>query len=191
MALVGLKHDEYRYSPSLVAFYWFIKDGKFNPESFNEIYKGSFDFTKMVWGDMKGERWKDFDTVVDRLNAPELVDYYINTNITYNYKSGSTRTPYSVFSWKLGDCDDLASFGHKALKRAGYKTFGRRAYNGPGDAHIGLGLEKGDGTYFLVVDFSRRYGGKNRMSGPYNEIIEIDRMLGYGTRYSGRESFQF
>ena len=84
----------------------------------------------------KGYRWKDFDTVVERLNAPELVDYYINDNITYKYAKGSTNSPEYVFSKRLGDCDDLAGFGDRPLSKAGYNTFGRRVYNGPGDAHI-------------------------------------------------------
>ena len=38
---------------------------------------------------LKRTRWIDFNTVVDRLNAPELVAYYEKTHFYYkNYRSG-------------------------------------------------------------------------------------------------------
>ena len=133
-------------------------------------------------------RWNNFDTVVDRLNSPELVDYWINSNIVYKYFKGNTRSATSVFKSKIGDCDDLANFGRVALSRGGYSVFGRRVYNGPDDAHIGLATKLEDGSYSLLIDFSR---GGNTKRGPFKTLKEVDSALGYGNRYFGREYCTF
>ena len=51
-----------------------------------------------------GLRWKNFNEIVDRLNSPELLDYYINENITYaHYAGGFHRAPRSVIKERYGD----------------------------------------------------------------------------------------
>ena len=72
-------------------------------------------------------RWKDFPAVVDRINAPELVDYY--TENTFHYKAytsdfGSARL---AFRRKGGNCVEIEAFQRYCLKRAGYKAFRLRA----------------------------------------------------------------
>jgi hypothetical protein len=182
-----------QYCSPLQALFWLAEKEEFD-EANNPLKYGVSDtdimlLTKKAWGDMKGPRWKNFNEVTTRLNSPKLFDHYINSNIRYSYDPGSTTIPHSVFSNKVGDCDDVAGFGHYVLQKAGYNTFGRRAYNSRNDAHIGLGLKsKEDGKYYLVVDF-KRFG--NWMSGPYDSIIGIDRKLGYGTKYSGSQPFSF
>ena len=73
------------------------------------------------------ERWGDFDTVVDRLNAPELIDYYEKDNFTYDYyTSGRNHTPESspklIFKNKFGNCDAYSTFTTHCLKKAGYNA---------------------------------------------------------------------
>ncbi|NQV00472.1 MAG: hypothetical protein HQ538_07065 [Parcubacteria group bacterium] len=73
------------------------------------------------------KKWGDFDTVVDRLNAPELIDYYEKNNFTYDYYiSGRNHMPDSspklVFKRKSGNCDAYSTFTTYCLKRSGYKA---------------------------------------------------------------------
>jgi hypothetical protein len=122
-------------------------------------------------------QWEDFNAVVDRLNSPELLDYYIDTNITYYHKiPGYHRSPRSVLKSRYGDCDDLAYFGRLVLTKAGYDVFGRIVGNQSGYCHIGLGVKLEDGSYLLAVNFSFT----NYMRGPYKTILELDKALGYG-----------
>jgi hypothetical protein len=120
-------------------------------------------------------RWEDFNAVADRLNSPELLDYYIDTNITYDHKIPRYhRSPRSVLKSRYGDCDDLAYFGRFVLTKAGYDVFGRIVGNKP--CHIGLGVKLEDGSYLLAVSFSNT----NYMSGPHKTMLELDKRLGYG-----------
>lgn len=186
------------YCSPLQALLWIAEKEKFDESNNPLSYYGDTNIGRIIllvekaWGDMEGPRWKDIHEVAARLNSPELLDFYIDKNIEFSPAPWPTRTPRSVFSNKVGDCDDLANFGHLVLKKAGYKTFGRMAYNPDNlaDGHIGLGLKSEDGKYYLAVDFRR---GGNLMSGPYDSIIEIDRTLGYNSRprYNARESFKF
>jgi hypothetical protein len=72
----------------------------------------------------KDPRWTDYKEVLDRLNSPELVDFYLQTKIGYE-DAGSTRGAYLLFKTKAGYCIDAALFAVEALKRAGYQTFMR------------------------------------------------------------------
>ena len=140
-------------------------------------------------GPSSDPRWGDIDAILERLNAPELLDFYINKNITYAHHVPSFhRSPRSVIREKYGDCDDVAYFGKKVLTKAGYDVFGRSFDLDSWPNHIGLGVKLKDGTYLLAVHFGR---GGNHMSGPYKTLLELDRALGYGTRYMTRDSFFF
>lgn len=211
ITLDGLTLDQYRYSPSLQAFLWLIVDGKFDADSFERDYArsltllaekmgrdelfwlgcrtnypNSFYFTFAVWGDMEGPRWKDFGSVVDRLNAPELVHHYVNINSNFIYERGRNQIPSETFRFKTGQCISAAVFGEYCLKMAGYKAF-IRSVNWPGDPyttdHTGSGIVLEDGSYLLVIDFGP---SGNRMSGPHKEVSDLDLQIAHGHRIIGR-----
>lgn len=134
----------------------------------------------------KNLRWRDFNVVVERLNAPELLDYYLRNRFTYNHVRVQPHAPKTTFSRKWGDCDDLAIFGLHVLRRAGYRTFGRFVHYNPGHrGHVGAGIRTEDGSYLLVVDFSDL---GNLMSGPYTDILDVDRTLSRGSH--GRSVYE-
>ncbi len=168
-------NSEYRYSSPLQALLWGYLDGHFK-EGENPLknYKGVIDFINPIWGNMESPRWKDFDTVMDRLNSPELVDHWINSNISY--KRGNTQRSSTTFKRKIGQCLCLGYLGTEALKRAGYKTFLRHVAWGPWGTHDhgGGGIILDDGRYLLVIDFNPN---GNKISGPYNDIKELDSKL--------------
>ncbi|MBM4322626.1 MAG: hypothetical protein FJ115_03615 [Deltaproteobacteria bacterium] len=174
------KHDRNRYSPFLEAFFWWVLDGKFNAEDFPRVYNDKLSFIKMVWGSMLGPRWKTFNRVVNRLNTPELLDYYINRN--FKYEHGKNQTSQDTFFLKNGQCISLAVFGEHVLKKAGYKTFIRSVKWGIDpyhDDHTGSGVILENGSYLLVIDFGP---SGNRISGPYNSIDLVDKQLARGRK---------
>ena len=135
-------------------------------------------------------RWNDPKAIIDRLNAPELLDFYINRNIEYKFVIGCVhRSPSRIIKYRYGDCDDLAYFGKKALSKSGYDVFGRIVGDRNISCHIGLVIRFEDESYVLAVDF--RSDSHNHMSGPYKTLLEVDQSLGYGSRYRQRGRFNF
>ena len=72
---------------------------------------------------LQNKRWKNFKTVVDRLNAPELIHYYIIKN--FNFETGVALSPKKTFLEKTGNSHSLALLGQLFLKNNGYQTFVR------------------------------------------------------------------
>lgn len=133
-------------------------------------------------------RWSSYTEIVERLNAPELLDFYIDHNIKYYHRIPNFhRSGRSIIKEGYGDCDDLANFGRIILSKAGYDVFGRIVGNGRSSVHIGLGLKLDDGSYLLAVNLI----DSNNLSGPYSTILELDRALGFGPSYPSREYFYF
>lgn len=67
-------------------------------------------------------RWKNFETVVDRLNAPELIDFYGKKFIEYDYYLGSKKSNKEVFISKAANCSDHSEFNTFVLNRSGYRA---------------------------------------------------------------------
>jgi hypothetical protein len=73
--------------------------------------------------------WSNYNEVLDRLNSPELVDYYVRNQIDYaNYweilgYSGNVGSPHYVFKYKKGDCLYISAFVVEALRRNGYSAW--------------------------------------------------------------------
>ena len=135
----------------------------------------------MVNSTNQDSRWTDFEIVVDRLNSPDLLHYYIKKNITYRKNRTNSHTPKHTFSHNWGDCDDLAVFGDYILRKGGYKSYMRYVHWTPDNrGHVGVVIKLEDGRYFLVVDFTS-WG--NKMAGPYTNISEVDEKLSGGHNY--------
>lgn len=81
-------------------------------------------------------RWSDFGVVVDRLNSPELVDYYERKNFNYADFRGRNDS-YDVFTRKYGDCVAISLFTEYCLSRAGYKAYIIRVVSPSGRAPSG------------------------------------------------------
>jgi hypothetical protein len=72
-------------------------------------------------------RWKDFDIVTDRLNAPELVDYYERKRFSYHFEgAASAGGPSIAFKNNGGACINITTFTVYCLVKGGYKASDRR-----------------------------------------------------------------
>jgi len=70
-------------------------------------------------------RWEDFNLVTDRLNSPELLDYYERHVISYKYQSGYGEGPEEarrVFNNKFGHCAQVTAFTVYVLRKASYEA---------------------------------------------------------------------
>jgi hypothetical protein len=130
-----------KYCSPLQAVFWLIEDGKIEDINIVEysqkilIYEAWLK-TGFEYNDEKG-RWQDFGIVTDRLNSPELIEFYIRWDFTHcsREKVGKSKcppqTPYTIFKYKKGNGEDLSYFAVHCLKKAGYKAkfirvFGRK-----------------------------------------------------------------
>jgi hypothetical protein len=70
-------------------------------------------------------RWGNYDTVVERLNSPELLDYYERHVIGYKHRPGYGEGPEEasrVFRNKYGHCAQVTAFTVYILQKAGYEA---------------------------------------------------------------------
>ena len=81
---------------------------------------------KIIKNALKDDRrWNDFDTVIARLNAPELIDYYERQRIRYHYEplhGEDFGEVLYVFINNRGHCAMITAFTEYCFKKAGYKA---------------------------------------------------------------------
>jgi predicted transglutaminase-like cysteine proteinase len=115
------KDDIERLNSKVNDFKKYLKADSFEDKNIFKKYKGV-------------DKWNDFTVVVDRLNSPELIDYYERKNFCYDWErfSGAIRSArgsreygydmYYLFRTKCGVCTDFAAFTHYCLARSGYRA---------------------------------------------------------------------
>jgi hypothetical protein len=73
----------------------------------------------------KNPRWTDFNEVTERLNAPELIDYYERNRFHYvDWKSlpSPSVSPEYVFEHNKGECVSITGFTVYCLLKGGYEA---------------------------------------------------------------------
>lgn len=125
-----LKEDRMEYSKLLQR----VGDSKFWEYIFIDYNKKPEMFTDQARKTMKDAlnkniswRWKGFDVVTTRLNAPKLIDYYTKNNFHYKAYTSDFGSARLAFRRKGGNCVEIEAFQRYCLKRAGYKAFRLRA----------------------------------------------------------------
>ncbi len=102
----------------------------------------------------KNHYWSDFNTVVDRLNAPELVNYYEQAEIVWVDWRTLPKWPVSpwyVFKKGQGDCTAIADFTALCLTRAGYRAYEYKvAPTRPVDNHHSICIFYVDGIKYVM-----------------------------------------
>ena len=126
-----------KFCTPLQALYWLALDDKLEQIDISNYtligllnqawYKSGFEY------DGTG-RWDDFSDVTERLNSPELVDYYVSRNFTYKKITlGSIddyKNPYSIFRYKHGRCWLFTAFSTYCFKKAGYQANAITVFHG-------------------------------------------------------------
>ncbi|MGD8701627.1 MAG: hypothetical protein PVG51_10360 [Desulfosarcina sp.] len=132
-----------------------------SPGKFDHKY-ASFDIIEKKHTD----RWKNHNTVFDRLNAPELIHFFIYYN--FFYEPNEYNSPKKTFYYKFGNSKSLAKLGQLLLKKSGYKTFFIciKDQSSPcRKEHSGAGIIDKNGKYILVVDIPKG----RRIVGPFDK----------------------
>jgi hypothetical protein len=172
--------DHRKYCTPLQAVYWLLEDKR--EERVNQIL-ADYDLKKLLsyaWLSDKylqehpelqatfHKRWDDFDTVVDRLNSPELIDYYEKRYFKYiHYLSGKASATL-IFTTKEGNCDAYSAFTLHCLGKAGYNAW---MLNPP--RHWTVVLKNTDGKYY-ALDNARRVNGKwIGYMGPFDDMKDL------------------
>jgi len=131
----GSKTNPYILTHSLdLAGYYLLKKTD-DPEAFE--YGGDDNDSNFMH--IKTRRWGNFKDVVDRLNAPVLIDFYERHNLRYDYYLGARRSNRTVFESKRANCVDTTQLTVYCLQRAGYRAEGLSVPpegRTPADAHL-------------------------------------------------------
>jgi len=113
---------------------------------------------------LKEEEWEDFNTVVERLNAPKLIHYYTSHAFTFYFAGFVPKeTPASaIFYNKKGACYEYALFIEFCLDKAGYKA---HIYNIPHLPHKIVGCFDVDNKWYKI--------DRKGISGPFETEREF------------------
>ena len=132
-----------------------LSQGMYNLELIKAYKKKKSAFTKgarSIFESAMDQRWEDFDEVTDRLNAPELIDYYERKLFRYvrwyNLPYYPVTSRY-VFTHNEGECVSITQFTIYCLKKAGYWAIELRlpGHNAPFHA---VCLFKMDGEKYIM-----------------------------------------
>jgi hypothetical protein len=162
MYKVGLP-DIRRYCSPLQAIFWLSEDGQLQ-EIKNLIANYSLrQLLQTAWNYDHDGRWQDFQKVIERLNSPELVDYYERTRIHYDYISGHREDMSEVgyvFAYNKGHCAQITAFTVHILTKNGYKAWRRiianQRHTSPKGNHHRVCVFEANGKKF-VMDNGRGY----------------------------------
>ena len=145
-----------------------------NPAYFSEKSKEIIKESLRV--DLNYLRWKDFDTVVDRLNDPELIQYWINGNLTYVHEPiNYGQSPKQTFERRTGDCEDFAIFSVYCYNRCGYNSLvvtNVWAYHPGNNEGHSIGALKEENRYYIIGD-----SNFENIIGPFKSYLDIGRSI--------------
>jgi len=150
---IGLK-DSRRYSSPLEAVFWTLAKDDYNQNKqvlqlpLEELLDKAWDFSDRTI-------WEDYETVTDRLNAPELINYYQRIRFVYESKLVlERRYPYTgdahgLYVKNLGYCYDFADFASYCLKKGGYKTSIVGVHPSQPRSHVVCRYDVDGGSYYI------------------------------------------
>ena len=151
-----------------------------------ELGPGKFFEDKNIFKKYKGfDRWSDVNAVMDRLNSPELFEYWFCRNFGYDWSKFSITTPIAypqtaefTIKTKKGVCFDAAYLAYVCLKRSGYDVTGLNVYykgkNAIGaTAKIVCILRRQDSDKIRYYKLADTWIGECYIRGPFDSIQEI------------------
>jgi hypothetical protein len=125
-------------------------------------------------------KWRGFDAVTDRLNAPELVGWWMRKNFRYA-KRDKPQPAKVTFATHQGDSKAYAIFAYHCLSRAGYEPF---LYTMDPKSPYGhtVCVYQDDGSYF-TLDYKKR-----GQAGPFRSMDAISEAFGFAGKDAYIES---
>jgi hypothetical protein len=181
-----------RYCGPLQALYWIALKGDLEKVDLSEFslvellneawYKPGFEY-----GDP--DRWNGFGVVTDRLNSPELIDFYESRNFSYKRVRLRTRDDYKnpriLFGKKEGECWLYTAFSVYCLTKAGYEARAITVFHGNSTEpnHITCLYTDKDGKERILDNTLRAY---IHTSGIYEKRVYLENYPYFGEGYVSR-----
>lgn len=155
-----------KFSAPLQALLWGFMDGSFKQgENPLKKYTGVVEFIKPLWNKMNGPRWTDFEAVGNRLNTPELFDYWVDNKIKFGPRNvRHTKPSKQTFKDLSGDCSDVCELGQVFLKKAGIDLIKICK-----PTHV-MGYIRAGELYWVVIDFTP---DGNSLRGPSKSLENL------------------
>jgi hypothetical protein len=148
---IGIKESR-RYSAPLEAVFWILEqdDSSQNKEILSLSLENLLD---KAWNFSEKTRWQDYESVTERLNAPELINYYQRIRIIYISDKGKLNALYgdarNLFEKNSGNCYDHSAFASYCLEKAGYKTSVIGVHPSKPEYHVVCKYEIDGKSYYL------------------------------------------
>jgi hypothetical protein len=119
------------YCVPLQSVFWTLETDDYKPDASPLAYDLET-LLYLAWDFSEEERWKSFKVVRDRLNAPELIDFYERRQFTYSRGHRYDMSPQEVFAGKTGHCEGVTAFTVYCLRRSGYRARSHRVQSPTG-----------------------------------------------------------
>jgi hypothetical protein len=195
-----------KYCTLLQALFWYALDhntrqisaylGHYDGESIDPEYPFLETITVHLllsdtWDFKDRNRWKNPKMVIERLNAPELFEYWFSRVFVYDFSKVPRPLPVSGQSaeesirTQEGVCTDAANLARVCLLKAGYKATGLNVVYSPGTwsrrhSVCVIEIETQQGPRFITVGDTKKPGS---IGLPYTSIKAIAQKIsrGYGS----------
>ena len=146
-----------RYCTPLQAIFWLLEkneyDTKESPSNCNWSLSLTWclnDLLGKAWDFSEEDRWKDYKVVTERLNAPELVDYYEKKRFVYLFRADHVGSPFWLFKTNQGQCADVTAFTIDCLMKGGYKAWDYHVASPSGYSYHHVTLFKVGGEDYIM-----------------------------------------
>jgi len=149
-----LERGKPRTSPTMqeIEYFQLAKIG--NRPGINPLDYSLEELLAQAWDFSEQDRWKDYEMVTDRLNSPELLNYYERVRFIYEIKEGRidpytyAGSPKKLFKSNRGFCMDVSAFTAYCLQKGGYKVWKRNVHPS-GYLHEVCFFEDNDKEYIM------------------------------------------
>lgn len=146
------KPDFRRYCSPLQAIFWLLETNEYDTKETPLKYSLETLLFKS-WKFSEKDRWKNYEVVTDRLNAPYLINYYELRQFLYFNRGGGTSEnpdPYKLFYSNYGDCIDVTDFTVYCLRKGGYKAWATTVPSPTGRRHHYVTSFEMDNNLFIM-----------------------------------------
>jgi len=110
-----------RYCTPLQAIFWLLEEDECLLGT-NLLQYPLKDILVYAWDFTDQDRWGSYKIVTERLNSPELINYYERCNFIYVSHGECRGYAKIIFKSKKGCCSDFTAFSEYCLRKAGYEA---------------------------------------------------------------------
>ncbi|MBF0528545.1 MAG: hypothetical protein HQK55_04605 [Deltaproteobacteria bacterium] len=168
-----------RYNTPLQALFWMAQNSR--PAEVEKLIKNYSlsALLKQAWNFKPAALWNDLDIVADRMNAPELINYFIAKAFIYNWDYfNEYLEPKTILEKRTGVCVHFAILGTHCLANAGYDVTNYSIFWGDNSYRTGhaVTVVNKNNLLYIVVD-SEKLG---IIQGPFKTFDDVGAAIARG-----------